>query len=150
MCPERGRTPPPPTEPTAFIFICVCTPSSAARVTMMESNHLLLYKLLCKDKRLRRLVCACQCVLTSKGGGGFLGNAYSTAALYADCLQHKQCWKVKVILMNSNGSLYCLRQVIHNHSSRFFFFLSCPFLPSLFFFPPLSFLSFMEKQFLEY
>lgn len=47
MCPERGR--PPPRNNCIHLHLCM-HPVSPARVTMMENNNLLLYKLLCKDK----------------------------------------------------------------------------------------------------
>lgn len=47
MCPERGR--PPPRNNCIHLHLCM-HPVSSARVTMMENNNLLLYKLLCKDK----------------------------------------------------------------------------------------------------
>lgn len=136
MCPERSRTPPPPTESTAFIFICACMPSKPARVTVMENNHLLLYKLLCKDKRWGRCVCMHLCVCWQAGVGGcFSENPLSADTLYVDCLHRRQCLNVKVILMNSNGSTDCLRQAIHNHSS---FLLSPFFCPHSFFVFPVT------------
>lgn len=85
-----------------------------------------------------REVCVCMhlCVCWQAGVGGcFSENPLSADTLYVDCLHRRQCLKVKVILMNSNGSTDCLRQAIHNHSS---FLLSLFFCPHSFFVFPVT------------
>lgn len=111
MCPERGR--PQPRNNCIHLNLCM-HPVSQVRVTMMENNHLLLYKLLCKD------------------GDCFIFGTHKLTlreALSSDCLQLRRHFRVKVTLMNSNDSGERQRQVIHNHSSFYpspFFYLGFP------------------------
>lgn len=103
MCPERGR--PQPRNNCIHLNLCM-HPVSQVRVTMMENNNLLLYKLLCKDGY-------CFIFWTCK--------LSHRDVLYTDCLQLRHHFKVKVTLMNSNDLSKYLRQVIHN---PFFFCFS--------------------------
>ncbi len=133
MCPERSRTPPPPTESTAFIFICACMPVKACQGHRDGEQSSSPLQITLQRQEMREVcvcmhlcVCICVCVDKPGWGGCFSENPLSADTLYVDCLHRRQCLKVKVILMNSNGSTDCLRQPIHNHSSFLWSPFFCP------------------------